>query len=254
MITVMVITDSIKNNEMISSSIIGGFENTACIIAATDISECEQIIRSQKHDIDIFIIQIRMKEKGGRKLAEFIRGFKRYKETPILFITSISQNVVGYSELATYQGYKKENYISTPIRRIDVQGKIGLYLDKIIEDAAEKRNCERVVFLEHDAGETFIEVKSILFAEVQNRTVTLHTESGDYSIKRTSLDTLCDLIGSDNLVRCHKSFALNPHEVKEIATAERRNWLAVFPNGAACPISQTYYSKTRSAFLDKVTR
>ena len=66
MITVMVITDSIKNNEMISSSIIGGFENTACIIAATDISECEQIIRSQKHDIDIFIIQIRMKEKGGR--------------------------------------------------------------------------------------------------------------------------------------------------------------------------------------------
>ena len=97
-------------------------------------------------------------------------------------------------------------------------------------------------------------MKSILFAEVQNRTVTLHTESGDYSIKRTSLDTLCDLIGSDNLVRCHKSFALNPHEVKEIATAERRNWLAVFPNGAACPISQTYYSKTRSAFLDKVTR
>ena len=132
----MVITDSIKNNEMISASIIGGFENTACVIAATDTSECEQIIRSQKQDIDIFIIQINMKEKGGRKLAEYIRGFKKYEDTPILFITSVSLNTIGYSELATYQGYKKENYISTSIQRIEVQGKIGLYLDKIIAEAA----------------------------------------------------------------------------------------------------------------------
>ena len=254
MITVMIITESIKNNEMIAASIIGGFENSVCIIAATDISECEQIIRSQKQNIDIFIIQIRMKEKGGRKLAEYIRGFKMYKNAPILFITSVSQNMVGYSELATYQGYKKENYISTPIRRIDVQGKIGLYLDRIIAEASEKETHERVVFLEHAGGETFIEVKTVLFAEVQDKMVTLHTTSGDYSIKRTSLDTLCNLIGSDCLIRCHKSFALNPGAVKEIVPAERRNWLAVFQNGFKCPISQTYYSKARAAFLEKLTR
>ena len=56
MITVMVITESVKNNELIAASIIGGFENTVCIIAATNIFECEQIIRAQKHDIDIFIL------------------------------------------------------------------------------------------------------------------------------------------------------------------------------------------------------
>lgn len=79
MLTVMVITDNIKNNEKIAASIIGGFENSACIIAATDISECEQIIRSQKNNIDIFIIQIKMREKSGRKLAEYIRCQGRAK-------------------------------------------------------------------------------------------------------------------------------------------------------------------------------
>ena len=95
MITIMVITYNIKNNEKIAASIIGGFENSACIIAATNISECEQIIRSQKNNIDIFIIQIKMREKSGRKLAEYIREFKKYENTPILFITSVSLNTIG---------------------------------------------------------------------------------------------------------------------------------------------------------------
>lgn len=253
MLTVMVITDNIKNNEKIAASIIGGFENSACIIAATDISECEQIIRSQKNNIDIFIIQIKMREKSGRKIAEYIREFKKYKNTPILFITSVSLNTIGYSELATYQGYKKENYISTPIQRIEVQGKIGLYLDKIIAEAAKER-LERVVFLEHAGGETFIEVKKILFAEVQNRVVTLYTNSGSYILKRTALDALCSQVGGDYLMRCHKSFALNINAIKEIVPEQRRNWMAVFQNGIRCPVSQTYYSEIRSAYFNKMTK
>lgn len=254
MITVMVITESVKNNELIAASIIGGFENTVCIIAATNIFECEQIIRAQKHDIDIFIIQIKMKKKGGRKLAEYIRGFKKYENTPILFITSISQNTISHSELATYQGYKKENYISTPIQRIDVQGKIGLYLDKIIEEAAEKDLHERVVFLEHTGGETFVEVKTILFAEVQNKAVTLHTNTASYVLRRTALDALCRQVGGDCLMRCHKSFALNINAIKEIIPEQRRNWMAVFQNGIRCPVSQTYYQKIRSAYYETMTR
>ena len=254
MLTIMVITDNIKNNEKIAASIIGGFENSACIIAATDISECEQIIRSQKNNIDIFIIQIKMREKSGRKLAEYIREFKKYENTPILFITSVSLNTIGYSELATYQGYKKENYISTPIQRIEVQGKIGLYLDKIIAEAAAKERLERVVFLEHAGGETFIEVKKILFAEVQNRVVTLYTNSGSYILKRTALDALCSQVGGDYLMRCHKSFALNINAIKEIVPEQRRNWMAVFQNGIRCPVSQTYYSEIRSAYFNRMTK
>lgn len=254
MITVMIITDSIKNNELIAASIIGGFENSLCVISASDVLECEQIIQSQKYDIDIFIIQIKMRKKGGRKLAELIRRFKMYENTPILFISTFAQNTAGYSELATYQVYKKENYISTPIQRIDVQGKIGLYLDKIIEDASAKRKHERVVFLDHTDGETFVEVRNILFAEVQDRTVTLYTKTGTYILKRTPLDNLCRVVDCECLIRCHKSFALNINAIKEIVPSGRRNWTAIFKSGVCCPISQTYYPLIRSSFIEKKTR
>ena len=254
MITVMVITDNIKENEQIAASIIGGFEHSICVITSTDKAESEQLIRTQKHDVDIFILKVRMKRVSGKKLAQLIRSCDKYRDTPILFITSINHNMVGFSELATYQGYKKENYISTPIRRIDVQGKIGLYLDKIIEEATARKNHERVIFLEHTNGECFVEVKSLLFAEVQAKTITLCTRQGTYELKRASLEALCREVESNCLLRCHKSFALNINAVREIVPSGRRNWTAVLEDGRGCPISQTYYPQIRSAFIEKMTR
>ena len=185
MITVMIITDSIKSNEFIAGSVIGGFENSICVISTPDVFESERIIKSQAYDIDLFFVQVKMKKLGGNKIAETIRSCKKYRNTPILFITPINHNTVGFSELATYHGYKKQNYISTPIQRIDIQGKVGLYLDKIIEEASAKSKHERVIFIEHSNGESFIEVKNILFAEVYNKNLTIYTKRGSYSVKRS---------------------------------------------------------------------
>lgn len=254
MITVMIVTDNIKENELIAASIIGGFEHSICVITSTDKDESEQLIRTQKHDVDIFILKVRMKSISGTKLAQLIRSRDKYINTPILFITSINHNMVGFSELATYHGYRRENYISTPIQRIDVQGKIGLYLDRIIEAANSHQSHERVIFLEHTGGECFLEVRSILYAEVQDKDITLYTKKGAYILKRSALETLCKKVDSEYLLRCHKSFAVNINAVKEIAPAGRRNWTAVLENGLRCPVSQTYYLLIRAAYIEKATR
>ena len=254
MVTIMIVTDSIKENELIASSIIGGFNNSIGIIATTDMKECESIIGSRQYDIDIFFIRVKMKNKGGRKLAEYIRDFRKYKETPIVFITSIMQNAPGCSELATYQGYKKETYLVTPIHRIDVQGKIGLYLDRIISESSNKNKHDRVLFIEHSKGESFVEVKSIRYAEVQNKVVSLYTMAGEYQLKRTALDRFCKMVDCDCLKRCHKSFAVNVNEIKDIVPEGRRNWSAIFPDGSKCLISSTYYPEIRKLFYNRLPR
>ena len=64
-----------------------------------------------------------------------------------------------------------------PVERLDVQGKLGLYLDKIYESQSLPQD-KPAIFLEHDTGMTFVNQEDILYAEVQQKTTTLCYGSG----------------------------------------------------------------------------
>ena len=87
MITVLILTEKLSMNEKVAASIIGGFSGGATIISLTEAEDTETIILDEKKNIDIFILQVNMKQKGGFKFAAWIREIKRYQGTPVLFIT-----------------------------------------------------------------------------------------------------------------------------------------------------------------------
>ena len=247
MITIMMVSQKNKINELLASSIIGGLEDTVNLIATTDTGEAETIIQSEKFNIDLFIFQIKMKPKSGTVLENLLRQKKRYEDKPVLLLTNLSYNMVGYPQLAGYESYKRKNFISMPIERTDVQAKLCLYLDEILKD--QKRQLSNFVYLEHDQGELMIERKEILYAEVQNKLLTVHCTSGSFELKRITLRDFCTQIVGDTFVQCHKSFAVNLEAVSEIIRNGRRNWLAIFVDGDACPISQTYYERVKREYM-----
>lgn len=252
MITVMIVNEKSRDNELIAASIIGGFETPTCIISTCSPKEAEDIF-SHRDDIDLFILQINMKGRSGYKLAESVRKRKVYRNTPILFITAQSYSLVGFPQLATYRSYKKHNYISTPICRLDVQGKLGLYLDAILS-AEHETPGERVIYLEYDLGNTFLKVSDILFAEIQNKAAAIHTKHESYSIRRTSLEKIAETVDDEMFIRCHKSFALNVKNISALEKSGRRNWLAVFEDRKCCPVSQTYYDKVKETYMINMPR
>lgn len=247
MITVMIVNEKARDNEMVAASIIGGFETSTCIISACGPEDAEDIF-SGRDDIDLFILQINMKGCGGYKLAESIRRRRCYRNTPILFITAQSYSLVGFPQLATYSSYMKHNYIQTPICRLDVQGKLGLYLDSILSQDHEDAG-ERAIYLEYDLGNTFLKVSDILFAEIQNKSAVIHALNESYPIRRTSLEKISQAIDDELFIRCHKSFALNVKNVTALEKAGRRNWLAIFAGRKCCPVSQTYYDKIKESYM-----
>ena len=241
MITILIVGNNIADNERIAGSIIGGTELTTCVICTRSAIEANAVIESRQYKIDLFVISIKMKEQSGYRLAEKIHKLAEYKDCPILFVTNSSYNLSGFSELATYQSYKKFNYISLPIARIDVQGKLGLYLEEIIQTQSARNQSERAVFISHATGDAFIGIKDILFAEVQNKTTTLFTTEGIFRINRKSLLDIISIVDDDFFLRCHRSFALNVKQIKGIETVDRRIWRAVFEKQKeTCLISQTY--------------
>lgn len=247
MITIMIVSQKNKINETLASSIIGGLEDTVSIISTTDTTEAESIINRENISIDLFIFQVKMKPKSGTVLENLLRQKKRYEDKPVLLLTNLSYNMVGYPQLAGYESYKRKNFISMPIERTDVQAKLCLYLDEILKD--QKRQLSNFVYLEHDQGELVIERKEILYAEVQNKLLTVHCTSGSFELKRITLRDFCTQIVGDTFVQCHKSFAVNLEAVSEIIRNGRRNWLAIFVDGDACPISQTYYERVKREYM-----
>ncbi len=252
MITIMMVSQKNKINELLASSIIGGLEDTVNLIATTDTGEAETIIQSEEFNIDLFIFQVKMKPKSGTVLENLLRQKKRYEDKPILLLTNLSYNMVGYPQLAGYESYKHKNYISMPIERTDVQAKLCLYLDEILKE--QKRQRRDFLYLEHQAGELVVERKEILYVEVQNKLLTVHCASGTFELKRVTLQEFCTKVGKDTLLQCHKSFAVNIEAMREIIRNDRRNWIAVFDGEKMCPISQTYYIQIKHKYMQTMSK
>lgn len=248
MITILILTEKLSTNEKIAASIVGGFSEGITIVSTTEPDEAESVYRSEKQTVDVFILQINMKKKSGNKIAEQIRRIRKYQKTPILFITPLSYNMVGFHPLATFKSYENHNYISLPIERLDVQGKLGLYIDKILAAQSDFED-EKVIFLEHETGQTFVSVKDILYAEVRHKVTTLYCSGESYVLKRMTLHGLLETVRNEDFLQCHKSFAVSIPQIVAINTDGRRNWKAMLPSGESCPISQTFYAEVRERFM-----
>lgn len=241
MITIFIAGNSIADNERIAGSIIGGTELATCVISTHSTTEALEIIEDRQYKIDLFIVSIKMKEQSGYRFAEKIWKISEYKDCPILFVTSLSYNLSGFSDLATYQSYRKYNYIPLPIERIDVQGKLGLYLEEILSNQSIRKKSERTVYLAHTKGAAFVGVKDILFAEVRNKVCRIFTLEETFEVSRMNLNKIIDAIDDDLFLRCHRGFALNIRQMKGIEKVDRRIWRAVFENGTEpCLISKSY--------------
>ena len=217
MITILIAGNNIADNEQIAGSIIGGTELATCVICTLSATEALKVIDSRQYKIDLFVISIKMKEQSGNRLAEKIRKMTEYKDCPILFVTNLSYSLSGFSDLATYQSYRKYNYIPLPIARVDVQGKLGLYLEDIIKNQSLRNKAERAVYMTHTKGDTFIGVKDILFAEVRNKVCSVITTEGTFEMNRKSLNDMIKVVDDDLFLRCHRGFALNVKQLNGIA-------------------------------------
>ncbi|WP_418223769.1 LytTR family transcriptional regulator DNA-binding domain-containing protein [Clostridium isatidis] len=58
----------------------------------------------------------------------------------------------------------------------------------------------------------------------------LHTLHGEYKIKSDGLNKILDKINNDNIIRTHKSFAVNLEHIKEIRKVNFKLWEISFYN------------------------
>lgn len=243
MFTSLISCNDISITEQIVRNLIR-IDDGACIFFAKTANEALGMIEHQDQQIDIFIIDVCLKDIGGYKLESILRNIKKYRDTPVIFLTKTKGRVNTPSHLSTYQTYRKCNYLSLPVDDLDVQSKVSLYLDHIKEQHIKRKATKKVVF-KHTKGYVRLDLQSIIFVEVQNKNCHLHTLQGEFLLKGKSLKSIQTELVADSsdseLIRCHRSYLLNLRHLVAIDLFSRKNWLAAFHHTTeTCPISHSY--------------
>ncbi|MBZ9685396.1 LytTR family DNA-binding domain-containing protein [Clostridium estertheticum] len=180
-----------------------------------NIYECEDkdeaVEITNMNNIDIFYIDISLKNSSGLDFAIELRKISRYEFSLIIFLTThIEYLNQAFKEVHCY------DYILKPYDIVDVMNMTKRYIlngNNIVEPKVDKRY---VVFDVRKGITVKVFVDEIIFIEVALRVCLLHTLNGVYKINKLALKNIIKLINCTNIIQCHKSFAVNINHIREI--------------------------------------
>ncbi|MBE5938800.1 MAG: response regulator transcription factor [Lachnospiraceae bacterium] len=149
---------------------------------------------------DVIFMDIKLKEHNGIEIAKSLQ--EKDKGLACVFIT-------GYPE------YASDIFDANPIyfvfKPINEQ-KVAKVLNKLME--YRNQNDDKIFSFKIDEVFYRIRKRSIRYVEASGKNVVLYTDDGMYKF-RASFTSVAEA-NNDRLIRCHRSYLVNPERIKKI--------------------------------------
>lgn len=240
---IFIYEDAASDARALSDTIETVAENRQITVNVTIFNHSSDLLQAvENHEPDLLFMDIDagQNEPDGISLAKQIRIWST--DLPIVFVTCMQEwALLGYEVQALHYLIKP-----TTTQEVDV---CFNRLEKLTGRRLKKRRFISVI---SDYKTLRIPVDAIQYAEVKGNTVTLHLP-GRSIPSNTSMTSLEQQVG-DALLRCHRSYLINPRFVKHIdsndfvlTTGER---IPIRINGRKSTISQ--YHDWIMQHMDKV--
>lgn len=201
----------------ILKTMINSIDESIKIYEADSESVALEIIKNS--DINMFFIDIGLKESSGLDLAMDIRGIPKYEFREIVFLTThVEYMLQAFKQTHCY------DYILKPYSKDDVQSMLNKLIGKDINNLSnEIGDLSRELVIRIRTG-VFIRVKihDILFIEVKGRDCEVNTISQVYTYSNISLKKILGLIDCEHIVQSHKSFAVNKNYIFKVERLDSR--------------------------------
>lgn len=152
---------------------------------------------------DILFLDIQMPGRDGMEIAEEVR--RRQWGTVLIFVTALSEYVYDAFDVGAF------HYLVKPVREDKLR---KIFLKALAQcEKGQKEEPSAMIFVKRGGTSTAVLIDSIIYAEVFNRKITLHTTSGnvEYYGKMTDLS---QQVG-DNFYRTHRSYLVNMKYVEK---------------------------------------
>lgn len=193
---------------------------------------------SDKHSVDLFILDIQLPDYRGTELGKQIRTMPRYRFTPILFTTELAGE-----ELGAYREIKCYDFLVKPFTQEQFTNAISAALDM----GRQMRKAVPVLRIEQKQFLFEYGLEQILYIESFGKRAVIHSISQgkelNDQISGYSLARLLEMAGPGNLIQCHKSFLINPIYIAKTDKGSKTLWLKNCKD--TIPIGEKYQHNLR---------
>lgn len=216
MINILIVEDDSKQRENFVKMMREADKNLN-VYEAESKHEAMKIL--EKTCIDLFYIDIALKNSSGLELAFEIRNIGKYRFKWVIFTTTHLQYMIqAFKEIHCYD-YLIKPYDKNEVIKMTKELISGIHINKL-----EENKDKHIVFDLKNGISIKINVDEIIFIEVNFRVMTIYTKSNRYEVKRLSLNKVLEMIDCDSIVQSHKSFVVNTTYINKIESISSKVW------------------------------
>ena len=217
MYSIILVEDDSMQRDILRKMVLSTYEFVKIYEADSEGTALEII---KNNDINMFLIDINLKESSGLDLAMKIRNIPKYEFRQIIFLTTHMEYIT--------QAFKQTHcydYIIKPYNKEEVQAmlnKLILYensrLNNRNDDFNEnnKNNDRKVSITLKNGIYAVIKIDDIFFIEIKGRIGEVNTINGVYEANNTSLKKIMKLIDCKYIIQSHRAFAINKNYICKI--------------------------------------
>lgn len=193
----------------------------------------ERVFNEDSTVFDIVILDIYMPESNGIEIATLIR--KKNVKCRIIYLSN-------YLEFAT-EVYETDHTFF--VLKTDATKKLPIALNKAREQLENRRNENVCVKVLHGKQKVICFEDIVCVERIKRKTI-ITTISGE----EETLENVSNVFGAreENLIRCHRSFWINPKHLKDFSSSE-----LFMDNGKTLPLSRSYSKEMKERFIRYIT-
>lgn len=237
--TVLVIEDNVNQLEMLKKLVLEVDPEVLVYTASTSGSAYEILM---ERTIDAFLVDIildtgRPGDASGMRLVEKFRQLPKYMFTPVVFITSLEDEMkYAFTDLNCL-GYIEKPFDPENVKR---------YIKKAL-NFSTAREKEATLFFRKDGIIYPIKVKNIIYMECLNHKVHVHLkEEPIFTVAYKTCKDLLEEADADCLLQCSRSVIINRDYVENVDPVSR--YIKMKPTGEMVEIGITYKKKVLREF------
>lgn len=235
MIKIAICEDEKIHQELLTENLKKVFKELSIDYEVYIFDSGEQLLENYPENVDIFLLDIQMDELSGMDIAKEIREIDK-NNVEIIFTTLLIEYIQEGYEVRAYR------YLLKPIEFKDIKK----HITACIEEIYMKKDKYLIISNKYDNYK--IKIESIIYIEVQNKDITIHTLQRDYSAKM-SMNKIEKELKEYSFFRCHKSFLININFVENV-----KQYTAILENGQEVPVSRYKFKEFKTAFLKSLRK
>ncbi len=230
---ILVLEDEYYQREMLKVSLEKKFFDIKVYEVGTE-EEAKEII-NKVSNIDLFFIDIKLNEGSGLNFAKYIRKIEKYEVTPVVFISGEISYII--------EAIQKVNCFDFLVKPYSIE-KVYEIVEKFQRHLKKVQNSNYIFFKDVLGSKIKVYYKDILFLEYYFKKCKIHTKIETIDIRTNSIEKIIKEINYKNIIRTHKSYAVNLDNIKEIKRINSKLWEVAFENyDKTADLSYSYKNK-----------